>query len=357
MVPLGPAPQMSWDEMWRKGYLVNAPYRPGENGAPLRKTLELRHKVVGPSDRAGPSESARLSALLRQDYARSEPAVPDYPPVRGFSYRIPVLSEAEAQNRRIAEVLGLPRTPEEKEAALMQSLVRKALAEREAFNRNKPISQEAERLQFVEAKTGSAKREPIVDEFAGPIGLRQPDAGNQNDAVFDAGPPTDQPVDVFDMYRRLRFDPGGPGRWNIGSKNILDIDKFLGAKNEAEEATARHFPGEKPHNNPADAFKHALWSYKMTKAKDAAFSKEITDALEISFPGDHPGDRLMDLYNNNIGRQLASDPQNEGRNDEEVILEALKDGKLQTQYFNLLSVPHQLAPPSILDVFRPQNQR
>jgi hypothetical protein len=69
---------MSWDEMWRKGYLVNAPYRPGRDGARRLKTLELRHKVVGPSDRPGQSESARLSALLRQDYAQPELAVPDY---------------------------------------------------------------------------------------------------------------------------------------------------------------------------------------------------------------------------------------------------------------------------------------
>lgn len=89
----------------------------------------------------------------------------------------------------------------------------------------------------------------------------------------------------------------------------------------------------------------------MTKEKDAAFSKEITDAIEISIRGYHPGDRLMDLYNNNVGRQLALDPRNEGRNDEEVILEALKDGKLQTHYFNVLPELPELAVPPTLNPY------
>lgn len=41
----------------------------------------------------------------------------------------------------------------------------------------------------------------------------------------------------------------------------------------------------------------------------------------------------MDLYNNNVGRRLALDPANRGRQAEEVILEAIQNGKLQTRPF------------------------
>jgi hypothetical protein len=41
----------------------------------------------------------------------------------------------------------------------------------------------------------------------------------------------------------------------------------------------------------------------------------------------------MDLYNNNAGRRMALDPRNRDRRPEEVILEALRDGRLQTAPF------------------------
>ena len=43
----------------------------------------------------------------------------------------------------------------------------------------------------------------------------------------------------------------------------------------------------------------------------------------------------MDLYNNNAGRQMALDPRNRDRPPEEVILEALRAGRLQTSPFNI----------------------
>ena len=42
-----------------------------------------------------PISNTRLSAMLRQDYARPEPAIPDYPPIRGIGYRIPIIPEPE----------------------------------------------------------------------------------------------------------------------------------------------------------------------------------------------------------------------------------------------------------------------
>ena len=41
----------------------------------------------------------------------------------------------------------------------------------------------------------------------------------------------------------------------------------------------------------------------------------------------------MDLYNNKVGRDLAADPENAGRDGREVIREAIRDGKLRTRPF------------------------
>jgi hypothetical protein len=37
------------------------------------------------------SPASRLSEMMRQDYAPPAPAVPDYPPIRGTGYRIPII--------------------------------------------------------------------------------------------------------------------------------------------------------------------------------------------------------------------------------------------------------------------------
>ena len=45
---------------------------------------------------------------------------------------------------------------------------------------------------------------------------------------------------------------------------------------------------------------------------------------------------MKDLYNNEVGRQLAADPANHNRSDEEVIREALESGKLRITPFNVV---------------------
>jgi hypothetical protein len=66
----------------------------------------------------------------------------------------------------------------------------------------------------------------------------------------------------------------------------------------------------------------------MTKMLGANLAKQFGDAHEISEPGPRD-ERLMDLFNNNVGRRLAVDPRNKGRNDEQVVLDALNRGELQ----------------------------
>ena len=68
----------------------------------------------------------------------------------------------------------------------------------------------------------------------------------------------------------------------------------------------------------------------------ADLAKGFGDAHEISTPSS-AGDRLMDLYNNNAGRKLALDPANKGRSADEVILDALLQGQLQTRWFAIKS--------------------
>ena len=64
-------------------------------------------------------------------------------------------------------------------------------------------------------------------------------------------------------------------------------------------------------------------------------AKTFTDAHETTVQND-PGERLMDLYNNEVGRRLAMDPKNRGRPAEEVIMEALHNDRMQVSQFTVI---------------------
>ena len=80
----------------------------------------------------------------------------------------------------------------------------------------------------------------------------------------------------------------------------------------------------------------------MTEKLGPDAAKKFGDGHEITDPTPD-GDRLMDLFNNNLGRRLALDPANKGRPAEDVVLEAMKKGDAQTQPFKTRSTP----PPGI----------
>ena len=73
----------------------------------------------------------------------------------------------------------------------------------------------------------------------------------------------------------------------------------------------------------------------MAKALGPEKAKAVADAYERSHPDDKPAQRLMDLYNNKIGRELASDPSNSRVSDSDVVLRALRAGKLRVEPFKV----------------------
>lgn len=60
-------------------------------GAPNGPSLEDLLRRLLPSAPHEQSPASRLSEMMRQDYAPPAPAIPDYPPLRGFGYRIPII--------------------------------------------------------------------------------------------------------------------------------------------------------------------------------------------------------------------------------------------------------------------------
>ena len=136
------------------------------------------------------------------------------------------------------------------------------------------------------------------------------------------------------MYNKLGFDPDGMGEIEEFARIFPTGFTADGLADDAEEKTAEQirkgrFPKAGIGGGAADAFRHTYWSYRMTEDVGPDAAKRFGDAHEITEPGPD-GDRLMDLYNNNLGRRLALDPANQGRPAEDVVLEAIKNGDAQT---------------------------
>lgn len=145
--------------------------------------------------------------------------------------------------------------------------------------------------------------------------------------------PTRSKIRVQVLGRALAFDPNGKSEAEFALINPVAMVAINSASAEAKKSTFVLFGrGTPAGNNAADAFRHAVWSYKMTRKIGPHLAKSFGDAHEISSPNT-PGARLMDLYNNNVGRRLALDPANKNRDPDDVVLEALRRGELQVVPF------------------------
>jgi hypothetical protein len=170
------------------------------------------------------------------------------------------------------------------------------------------------------------KRRNLLDE-----------TGNAEDAqagTDDSLPTPDsrEPVDPEDFYRKVEFDPNGESEWEAFRRRPVDAVRAGMERNKADNVTRDEYPGVRPHNNEADAFRHAYWSFETTRRVGPEAAKTFGDAHERGDSNPIP-ERLMDLYNNKVGRDLAADPTNADRDGHEVIREAIREGKLRTKPF------------------------
>jgi hypothetical protein len=131
-------------------------------------------------------------------------------------------------------------------------------------------------------------------------------------------------------FNEVQFDPRGPGTFMTAIKNPVAAIFANEAANAAIASTAKKYPGVAPHNNEADAYRHAVWSHLMTRGIGPELAKKFGDAHEMagsSTSGAGPNsERLMDLHNNQVGRQLPND---QGQ----ALKEALEKGYLRKRPF------------------------
>jgi hypothetical protein len=124
-------------------------------------------------------------------------------------------------------------------------------------------------------------------------------------------------------YRSLGFDPKGPS-WKEVAENhpIAAVPAALaGGWARFVDNHPDGYTGNL-HNDSADAYRHVRGSQLLTRVVGPELSKEFTDAYERSNPNPD-GERLMDLYNNQVGRNTPGFGNNQ-------IEDELKKGLLRT---------------------------
>ena len=133
---------------------------------------------------------------------------------------------------------------------------------------------------------------------------------------------------------QLDFSFEGDKHWGVAFEDPMAAIRGRHLAHESRDDTWSEYPESRDrYHDEADAFRHALWSYRLTKALGKEKAKWITDSHERAEP-DGTDESLRDLFNNYVGRVLASDPANAGKSDIEVIRAAIKDGLLQLRPFN-----------------------
>ncbi len=110
--------------------------------------------------------------------------------------------------------------------------------------------------------------------------------------------------------KSLGFDKDGmnPGQFALWNPLAAFAAYTIAQDADWETRVFQGFSGIPAHNNAADAFHHAYWSYRMQQFFWFDGAKDVGDIWERSEQGmqNSPGERLMDLYNNMVGRQQAS---------------------------------------------------
>ena len=156
-------------------------------------------------------------------------------------------------------------------------------------------------------------------------------ADNQESPITAA---TDE-IDIDTLFEQLDFDPDGSDRYTAAILNPIDALRANAAGEEAEELTREAYPNIRiAWNNEADAFRHAVWNFLMASRIGEEAAKELADAYEVD-SGNPLSETAMDLFNNEVGRRLGSNPNFQAEDATVQIMKAIDEGRLRTAPFQI----------------------
>lgn len=124
----------------------------------------------------------------------------------------------------------------------------------------------------------------------------------------------------------------------------LEMNAFKDIHDDAFEQADARFESADRNDDQNDAFRHAYWNALMVKEYGAEWAEDYATAHE-QLPG-NPGPReAMDLYNNEVGRNIAvANPDASAEELADLIEKAVKDGDTVVVGQDLLPHPSNEVP-------------
>ncbi|XP_077998191.1 uncharacterized protein LOC144451263 [Glandiceps talaboti] len=155
------------------------------------------------------------------------------------------------------------------------------------------------------------------------IQIRSLDGGDCGDKALPSS------LSEKEAYKELDFSTKGNSMNDLYRIEKVKIAKVSAIQLKSRKDAYKRYP-KNFMKGEGVAFFHALYSYRLTKVYGPLIAKQFGDAHQRSYAR-AVSSRLMDLFNNEVGRCLGSIKSNHDASDVDVVSTALKAGKLQTK--------------------------
>ncbi|UVJ39247.1 WXG100 family type VII secretion target [Arthrobacter sp. CJ23] len=124
----------------------------------------------------------------------------------------------------------------------------------------------------------------------------------------------------------------------------LEMNAFKGIHDDAFSVADERFPSPDQNDDQNDAFRHAYWNALMVKEYGAEWAEDYATAHE-QLPGNPAPREAMDLYNNEVGRNVAiAHPDASAEELADLIEQAVKNGDTVVVGQDLLPHPSNEIP-------------
>ncbi|BCW64708.1 WXG100 family type VII secretion target [Arthrobacter sp. StoSoilB22] len=184
------------------------------------------------------------------------------------------------------------------------------------------------------------------------------------DATTKTSNPTQPtPQEILDQYQVSDAETTNwPGDWDplrfvtdqrvvtekeaelLNGLGPFELNAFKGIHDDAFSVADERFPSEDRNDDQNDAFRHAYWNALMVKEFGADWAEDYATAHE-QLPGNPAPREAMDLYNNEVGRNVAiANPDASAEELADLIEEAVNNGDTVVVGPDLLPHPSNQIP-------------
>lgn len=187
------------------------------------------------------------------------------------------------------------------------------------------------------------------------------DARTKTASATDPTQPT--PQEILDEYQVSDAETTNwPGDWDplrfvtdqrvvtekeaelLNGLGPFELNAFKGIHDDAFSVADERFPSEDRNDDHNDAFRHAYWNALMVKEFGADWAEDYATAHE-QLPGNPAPREAMDLYNNEVGRNVAiANPDASAEELADLIEDAVNNGDTVVVGPDLLPHPSNQVP-------------